>query len=151
MRTSENESSEDQHTKHKPSKKRQYKNETSSEDNSTKDTFLQSLNETATKTSRDLKRKQRYKLLSIKVKKEDGYGGTKNNKAVGVFQHPKKENKKIAVISPKPIANFNKKIIKEMNKRISQHKNPYYTVTGITSKKRPDSKGYYDAVNFKWT
>ncbi|KAK3930928.1 Halomucin [Frankliniella fusca] len=138
-------------SKKKKSKKHNSTTDDSDSDEPSSDKFLATLNDNATLTSRDLKLKQRYKLLNIKVTKETGFKGMKYNKAVGTFENPKNSHKKLAVVLPKPIANYDKKILKELTKRIKKGKHPYYVVQKIESKKRPDGAGNYDCVTFKWT
>ncbi|KAK3924058.1 Halomucin [Frankliniella fusca] len=121
----------------------------SSEENSTDD-FLSNINENTTKTSRDLKRKKPYKLLKLNITKETGFNGLPYNKAVAVFEHPTKKAKKIKILMPKPVANWNKKTVKEMKKRIQKGKNPTYTVLSIESKKKPSGSGHYDMVKYQW-
>lgn len=114
------------------------------------DGFLRSLNETATKTSRDLKLKKPYKLLKLKISQEIGFAGNKYKKAVGVLQHPKKNKKRIIISMPRPVAYYNKRTLKEIKSRIEKGKNPIYIVNKITSKQRPDKKGHYDLIDFRW-
>lgn len=108
------------------------------------------MNDTPRKTSRDLKLKRPYKLLKLKITNEVGFNGSKYKKAVGKLEDPKTK-KVTSVILPRPIANYNSKTLKEMNKRILKKKFPVYTVRKISSKKRPDQKGHYDLVDFKWS
>lgn len=91
-----------------------------------------------------------YKLLKLNVTDETGFNGTSYKKAVAKLQHSKSK-KNISIILPRPIANYNKKTLKEIQKRIAKGKNPHYTVKKITSKRRPNQKGHYDMVDFKWS
>lgn len=74
----------------------------------------------------------------------------KYNRAIAIFQHPTKSQKKISIIMPKPVADWNKATVKEMKKRIKKGKNPTYTVLAIDSKNKPQGSGTYDVVKFIW-
>ena len=111
---------------------------------------MNELNRTATKTSRDLKLKKPYKLIKITVTDEIGFNGNKYKRAVATLQNPKKPTKDILIVMPRPVAQYKKKTLKEMKNRIKKGKNPIYIVNKITSKQRPDGKGHYDLVDFKW-
>ncbi|KAK3928382.1 ATP-dependent DNA helicase [Frankliniella fusca] len=112
--------------------------------------FFSNLNETTTKTSRNLRPGVPYKLLKLTVSKEIGFNGVPYKKAVAKFKHPKKE-KTILINLPGTIAKYSKKTLKEMKKRIDRGQHPNYTIKRITTKKKPVGKGTYDLVEFEWS
>ncbi|KAK3924850.1 Halomucin [Frankliniella fusca] len=111
--------------------------------------FFSNLNETTTKTSRNLRPGVPYKLLKLTVSKEIGFNGVPYKKAVAKFKHPKKD-KTILINLPGTIAKYSKKTLKEM-KRIDRGQHPNYTIKRITTKKKPVGKGTYDLVEFEWS
>ncbi|KAJ1528128.1 hypothetical protein ONE63_008042 [Megalurothrips usitatus] len=110
---------------------------------------LDDLNDYVKYTSRDLKLKRAYQLLSIKYEEQHGvYGPYKT--ATAVFKDKSKESGTIKVKMPKPVADFSYKQIRKLKDRIKSKNYPLYTVHKISSRSRADGKGSYDIVDFKW-
>ena len=93
-------------------------------------------------TCGDLKKKRPYKLLDLKITKENGFNG-EYKLAVGKLQDKTKPKKELLVKLPKPVANYSKDQVKRIL-------NPSFIVKNIKSQHRSDGKGTYDIEDFKW-